>query len=103
MGSDDPADERDVPLHRILHALGDPTRLAMVRLMARGGEQPCGALACDQPKATISRHFGILRDAGLIRQRPQGTQRLHSLRREEIDARFPGLLDAILGADPVSP
>jgi DNA-binding transcriptional ArsR family regulator len=51
------------------------------------------------PRATISNHFTILRGAGLIEAHKEGTKVIHQLRRAEIDARFPGLLDAILGAE----
>lgn len=89
----------DIRLVDVLHALGDPARLTIVRIAAAGVELPCAAFALDLPKATVSRHFQVLREAGLIRQRPEGTQRLTSLRRAEIDARFPGLLDAVLASN----
>ena len=49
-------------------------------------------------KSTATHHFRVLRDAGVIHQVEDGTARLNSLRREDLDARFPGLLDAVLGA-----
>lgn len=89
----------EVTLAAALHALGDPARLAIVRIAARGDELPCAAFEIGLPKATASRHFQVLREAGLIRQRQHGTQRLTSLRGEEFRARFPGLLEAVLEAD----
>jgi DNA-binding transcriptional ArsR family regulator len=98
----------DVPLASVLHALSDPTRLAIVRrLNADLGEEGEG-LACncavpgDLPRATMSNHFNMLRNAGLIESRKHGTTVVSRLRRDEIDARFPGLLDAVLAAEPIS-
>ena len=49
-------------------------------------------------KSTCTHHFRVLREAGVIRQRVEGTTRLNSLRREDLDSRFPGLLDSVLQA-----
>ena len=89
----------DVPLETALHALADPCRLGIVRRLAsQAGELSCQSAAEADlvPKSTLSNHFKILRGAGLIRTRPAGREYLSSLRREEFDARFPGLLDAVL-------
>lgn len=89
----------DVSLEAALHALADPCRLDIVRrLDSQAGELSCqsAAQAGEVPKSTLSNHFKILRAAGLIRTRPAGREYLSSLRREEFDARFPGLLDAVL-------
>ncbi len=87
----------DVPLTTALHALADPCRLAIVRRLAEGGELSCSAAACyDVPKSTLSNHFKILRASGLIRTRPAGRDHLSTLRREEFEARFPGLLSTVL-------
>jgi DNA-binding transcriptional ArsR family regulator len=96
---------KDVPLPSVLHALSDPTRLAIVRALdenraAKGEGLACGCAAPSGPKATISNHFSILRSAGLIESRKEGTNVLNCLRRKDVDARFPGLLDAVLRADP---
>lgn len=50
-------------------------------------------------KAALSHHFSVLRGAGLVEQRDQGPKRVNRLRREEFDARFPGLLELVLRAD----
>ncbi|MGH7285308.1 MAG: ArsR family transcriptional regulator [Polyangiaceae bacterium] len=50
------------------------------------------------PKSTLSQHFKILREAGLIRSERKGVEMLNTPRCKEIDARFPGLLLAILDA-----
>jgi DNA-binding transcriptional ArsR family regulator len=89
----------DVPLEAALHALADPCRLAIVRRLAgEQGELSCqsAARADEVPKSTLSNHFKILRGAGLIQTRPAGREYLNVLRREEFDARFPGLLENVL-------
>jgi DNA-binding transcriptional ArsR family regulator len=88
----------------VLHALSDPTRLAIVRrlndnLSSKGPGLACNCAAPeDLPRATMSNHFTVLRSAGLIESRKQGTMVINCLRRSDVDARFPGLLDAILDA-----
>ncbi|MFJ4655051.1 ArsR/SmtB family transcription factor [Nocardia sp. NPDC088792] len=77
----------------VLSALSDPLRLAIVANLADGSEMPCTAFELPVSKSTQSWHFRTLREAGVIRQRDDGTRRLNSLRRTDIDARFPGLLD----------
>jgi DNA-binding transcriptional ArsR family regulator len=98
----------DVPLASVLHALSDPTRLAIVRVLdcdsaGRGEGLACNSAAPEGlPRATMSNHFLILRGAGLIESRKEGTNVINRLRREDVDARFPGLLDAVLKAESVS-
>jgi DNA-binding transcriptional ArsR family regulator len=88
----------DVTLSSLLYALSDPARLSIVQSLACKGEQPCGALSLPVAKSTASHHFRVLREAGLIHMRAEGTQFINSLRREELEQRFPGLLDAVLKA-----
>jgi DNA-binding transcriptional ArsR family regulator len=76
----------------VLAALSDPLRLAIVAELAAGGERPCSAFDLPVSKSTQSWHFRTLREAGVIRQRDEGTRRLNSLRTEDLEARFPGLL-----------
>ena len=90
--------ESDLNLPAVLFALSDPTRLHIVRTLAQGGEMMCAAVDMPLAKSSCSRHFKVLREAGVIRMRAQRTAFLNSLRREELDARFPGLLAAVLGA-----
>lgn len=85
-------------LPRVLQALADPVRLAIVRRLAAEGELPCGALGEARPKSSMSHHFRILREAGVIRTRSTGPLHLNTLRRDDLDARFPGLLAAVLVA-----
>ena len=82
----------------VLYALSDPVRLAIVRRLADDGDKACGTFGLPVAKSTASHHFKVLRDAGVIQTRPEGTQYINSLRREDLEVRFPGLLDAVLRA-----
>ena len=87
----------ELELSAVLHALSDPVRLMIVAELAKGeGEYTCGSFALPVTKSTCTHHFKVLREAGLIHQRQQGTTRLNTLRRDDLEARFPGLLDTIL-------
>ena len=89
----------DLELSAVLHALSDPVRLRIVAELARGaGECTCGSFELPVTKSTCTHHFKVLREAGLIKQRQQGTTRLNTLRRDDLESRFPGLLDTILTA-----
>ena len=94
-----PVEELD--LTTILQALGDPVRLKIVRELAATGEQVCGAMEVGVSKSTRSHHFKTLREAGVTDTRVEGTHRHVSLRRADLEARFPGLLDAVLQPAPV--
>ncbi|GLQ87348.1 ArsR/SmtB family transcription factor [Dyella flagellata] len=83
-------------LERIFHALSDPIRLEIVLHLARVETATCGELDGDRPKSSMSHHFRILRDAGLVHTRAEGTIHQNSLRLTDLNARFPGLMDAIL-------
>ena len=80
----------------VLHALSDPVRLEIVRALAGGVECRCGAFDLPVTKSTRTHHFRVLRESGVIEQRSEGTALLNRLRRDELDARFPGLLGAVL-------
>ncbi|MAF61210.1 MULTISPECIES: helix-turn-helix domain-containing protein [Sphingomonadales] len=90
-------DLADVSIEHLLHALSDPVRLDIVRQLARDGEASCAALDGGRPKSSMSHHFRVLRSAGLVHTRIAGVQHMNTLRREEVDKRFPGLLRAVLG------
>jgi DNA-binding transcriptional ArsR family regulator len=87
-----------IQLTHVLTALGNPLRLRVVRILADGGEHTCGSVLPDVAKSNLTHHWRVLRDAGVIRQRPSGRELLLSLRRDDLDARFPGLLDSLLEA-----
>ena len=92
----------EMELGAIFAALADPHRRQVVLALAReprGGERSCSSFELPVTKATRTHHFRILRESGLIRQRNLGNGRMNTLRREELDRRFPGLVDLLL-ADP---
>jgi DNA-binding transcriptional ArsR family regulator len=83
----------------VLDALSDPTRLAIVaQLAAAKEERRCGTFLDLGSKSNLTYHFRTLRLAGVVRTRINGTSHHMSLRRADLDARFPGLLDTILAA-----
>ncbi|MWA06688.1 helix-turn-helix domain-containing protein [Actinomadura sp. LD22] len=89
-------DVREVGLQRVLEALVDPVRrLIVAELDAAGADLSCGAIDLPVSKSTATHHFHVLREAGLIRQYYVGTSRMNALRRAEVDAVYPGLLDAV--------
>jgi DNA-binding transcriptional ArsR family regulator len=93
-----PAPRReDLRLEDVLQALGDPVRLQIVRtLYTDGGRRPCGTFGLPVAKSTASHHFRVLREAGVIHQRAAGRERLTELRHDDLDARFPGLLQSVI-------
>jgi DNA-binding transcriptional ArsR family regulator len=88
----------EVSLPDVLHALSDPVRLQIVRALAEREEQSCSAVESSVSKSTLSHHFKVLREAGLTHTRVNGTHRYVSLRRDELEDRFPGLLRSVLEA-----
>lgn len=95
----------DVPLASVLHALSEPARLRIVRRLDEDRRKGGSGLSCCEgacegmPRATISNHYAVLRGAGLAEGRREGVSVIHRLRRDDIDRRFPGLLDAVLEAE----
>ncbi|MEV0649556.1 helix-turn-helix domain-containing protein [Phytomonospora sp. NPDC050363] len=88
-----------ISVEGVLSALGNPTRLAAVRILDGGGEHNCASvlkMLGIAAKSTMTHHWRVLRDSGVIWQRPSGREYMLTLRREDLDARYPGLLDAIL-------
>jgi DNA-binding transcriptional ArsR family regulator len=86
-----------IELFAVLHALCDPMRLRMVAELAEcGGERTCSSFDLPIAKSTCTHHFKVLREAGVIRQKVCGTKRISTLRADDLDARFPGLLEAVL-------
>jgi DNA-binding transcriptional ArsR family regulator len=81
-----------------LDALADPVRRSIIRQLESRPDwsMSCGSFDLPVSKATSSHHFAVLREAGLLEQREDGTRRFNRLRRPEFDARFPGLLDLVL-------
>jgi DNA-binding transcriptional ArsR family regulator len=90
----------EIELAAVLHALSDPMRLQIVAGLAVGEERTCGSFDLPVVKSTCTHHFKVLREAGVIHQRLEGTTRLNSLRRTDLERRFPGLLEAVLRGAP---
>lgn len=93
----------EVTVEAILHALADPVRVAMYAEIIRSGcSRSCSSLLNVSeravPKSTLSQHFKVLREAGLIRSERHGVEMQNSSRCAEIERRFPGLIPAILSA-----
>jgi len=93
-------DQIELPM--VLDCLSDPTRLAIVYNLAKRDpattEMRCGDFNAFSGKSNLAYHFARLREAGLIQTRIGGTTRYMKLRREDLDARFPGLIDVVLAA-----
>jgi DNA-binding transcriptional ArsR family regulator len=95
----DQPEAAEIALEAVLHALSDPQRLAIVRgLDGEDGPRPCGSFDVGVAKSTMTHHFRVLREAGVISQWREGTAKLTELRREDLNGRFPGLLDAVIAA-----
>ncbi|MFD7555772.1 ArsR/SmtB family transcription factor [Streptomyces sp. NPDC059835] len=89
----------EIRLEGVLHALSDPVRLSIVRdLDASAAELACSYFDLPVTKSTTTHHFRVLRESGVVRQTYRGTTKLNTLRRDELEALFPGLLDAVLTA-----
>jgi DNA-binding transcriptional ArsR family regulator len=83
----------------LLQAFADPVRFSLIRDLAESTQpRPCGTLVQSVTKSTLSHHFRVLREAGIIEMRIEGTRKLTSLRRAELDEAYPGLLDSLLRA-----
>jgi DNA-binding transcriptional ArsR family regulator len=86
----------EMSLAPVLAALSDPVRLEIVCKLANGCELSCGSLGPAVAKSTLTHHLRVLREAGVITHRRVGTSKMTCLRREDLDDRFPGLLDSVL-------
>ncbi len=93
----------DVTVEGVLHALSDPVRAAIfLEIAASASPKTCSTFLTikdrDVPKSTLSQHFKVLREAGLIRSERLGVEMQNTSRCKEIDHRFPGLIAAIVNA-----
>jgi DNA-binding transcriptional ArsR family regulator len=94
-------DLADIPLVTVLHALSDPVRLEIVSQLAgcRSGDAlACGQVVVPVGKSTASHHLKTLTAAGIVAYREEGTRKLIWLRRDELEQRFPGLIESVLRA-----
>lgn len=87
-----------ISLSEVMYALSDPIRVEIVLGLSDEGEQACSDCHIDMPKSSLSHHFKVLREAGLISTRIEGTRHINAIRSADLNARFPGLLLAILKA-----
>ena len=96
----------DIHLAKVLQALSDPVRLRLVGMLATQKDLPCSALCLGRPKSSMSHHFKMMIDAGLLRVDVVGNVHVNNLRMDDLESRFPGLLLAVLRAsektDPVT-
>ncbi|MGW2371782.1 ArsR/SmtB family transcription factor [Kitasatospora sp. NPDC001683] len=89
----------DVSVQQVLEALADPARRSVVRTLAHAGaDLSCGSFDLPVGRSTSSHHFSVLRAAGVLRQYYVGTTKMNTLRTEELERRFPGLLTAVVAA-----
>jgi DNA-binding transcriptional ArsR family regulator len=90
----------DIDLVEVLAALGDPVRMQLVRILdAADGAICCAEIPIPVSKSTGSHHLKVLREAGVVTAQVEGTRRYYTLRRDDLEARFPGLLESVLAAD----
>jgi len=86
----------ELSLTAVLYALSDEVRLGIVRQLAKQGPCACGEFKIDRPKSSLSHHFRVLRESGVVATTREGTALINTLRRDDLDAVFPSLLSAIL-------
>jgi DNA-binding transcriptional ArsR family regulator len=86
----------EIQLVDVMHALGHPLRHRIVQEIASGQETWCGNIEVGAPKSTLTGHWRVLRESGVIFQRPEGRNLYITLRRDDLEARFPGLLELVL-------
>lgn len=88
----------DLSVVAVLEALASPVRLRILERLAAGEALTCSTVLPDVPPSSASHHWRVLREAGVLFARREGRIILHTLRRDDLDGRFPGLLDAVLMA-----
>ncbi|MBO0914853.1 ArsR family transcriptional regulator [Streptomyces sp. NBC_01260] len=89
----------EIRIESVLHALSDPVRLCVVRELAAADEElTCSRFDLPVTKSTTTHHFRVLRESGIVQQIYRGTAKMNGLRREDLEALFPGLLDRVLEA-----
>jgi DNA-binding transcriptional ArsR family regulator len=88
----------EISLPKVLHALSDPLRIEIVLKIARAGQVACGAFDIPMPKSTLSHHFKVLRESGVVASRREGNVLINSVRFDDLEARFPGVIGAIIAA-----
>ncbi|MHC0432398.1 ArsR/SmtB family transcription factor [Streptomyces sp. O3] len=93
----------ELRLEVVMAALSDPLRMGIVRRLLLDSEDfdhSCSWFGLDRPKSSLTHHFRVLRDAGVTRQRQYGLERRSQVRIDDLNARFPGLLELVAGWQP---
>ncbi|MFJ9368989.1 ArsR/SmtB family transcription factor [Nocardia sp. NPDC101769] len=93
----------ELRLETVMGALSDPLRLHIVQkllLESEAYDHSCGWFGIDRPKSSLTHHFKALREAGVTRQRQYGLERRSQVRIDDLEARFPGLLDLVAAWEP---
>jgi DNA-binding transcriptional ArsR family regulator len=90
--------QRLAALPEVLAAFADPLRLKIVRMLGEEGEKSCGTFAFEVPKSSLSHHFKVLRESGIILTRREGKSKINSLNRAGFKLQYPGLLESVLRA-----
>ncbi len=86
-----------IGLADIMYALSDPARLEIIRFLSQHkGPLTCSELNCNRPKSSMSHHFKILRESGIVETRIEGKEHFNSLNLGELDQKFPGLMKVIV-------
>ena len=85
-------------LSEVLAALADPLRLKIVRMLDSEGEKSCGSFEIEIPKSSLSHHFKVLRDSGIVLTHREGKNQINSLNRGALKKQYPGLLESVLRA-----
>ena len=88
----------ELVLLKVLHALSDEVRLEIVLKLAEKGAASCNSFGFSMPKSTLSHHFKVLRESGILATRREGKEWVNTIRKEDIDARFPGVLAAVISS-----
>lgn len=94
-------DTDQITLPNVMAALGDDIRLAIVGTLGRSenkGGLVCGQMGAITSKTNLTYHIAKLRAAGVVNVHPEGTRRRVTLRREDLDSRFPGFLDTVIAS-----
>lgn len=94
----------ELRLETVLKALSEPLRLSIVQAYLRdadGLERPCGWFKIDRPLSTRTHHWKVLRESGIMRQRMVGLEKRNTLREEDLETRFPGLLALVRDWEPI--
>lgn len=92
--------EEEMDLFKVMSALTDPVRQQIVQYIAGSPGTACSSSRFGVSKSSLTRHWRVLRESGVIAQKVDGTRHRNWLRREELDRRFPGLLALILDEIP---